>query len=132
MTLVAPNTFFGPFDVIVSNTILGWGCVQQSHAMGKPCVWLIHQSEFGHDYIMQQPRQAHEAFSVADTVIFPAELTLRLYKGFARAKPFPAIHYGIGDVREGACPTRAVQARAWQALSWSMSGASNPAKARMY
>ncbi len=72
--------------------------------MGKPCVWLVHESEFGHDYIKQQPRQARKAFSVADTVIFPAELTLRLYRDFTRPKPFQAIHYGIGDVREAPAP----------------------------
>ncbi len=91
---------FGPFDVIVPNTVLGWRCVRQAHAIGKPCVWLVHESEFGLEHIRREPRQAREAFALADTVIFPAELTTRLYRDFERANPHIAIHYGIGDVAQ--------------------------------
>ena len=89
---------FGPFDIIVPNTVLGWRCVRQAHAIGKPCVWLVHESEFGLEHIQREPRGARESFGLADTVIFPAEMTIRIYEEFERATPHLAIHYGIGDV----------------------------------
>ncbi len=89
---------FGAFDLIVPSTILGWRCVHTAKSVDKPCVWLVHESEFGVHYLLSQGREAHSAFGAADVVIFPATLTIGLYERFTPHSPYLAVHYGIADV----------------------------------
>jgi glycosyltransferase involved in cell wall biosynthesis len=87
-----------PYDLVVPNTVLGWHCVHAVKSLGKPCVWLIQESEFGLRHILNEVIHAQTAFWLADAVIFPAERAVAIYRGLRRANPHLAVHYGIADI----------------------------------
>lgn len=94
----ATSRFWGAFDLVVVNTVLGWKCVGEAARLGKPNVFLIHESDFGIDYIESQGAAARKAFAVASAVVFSSRKTQRLYEPYRGNAPYFEFRYGIADV----------------------------------
>jgi glycosyltransferase involved in cell wall biosynthesis len=50
--------------------------------MGKPCIWWVHESQFGVEYSRQYPF-VPGAFRAADVLAFPTRATASLYREYA-------------------------------------------------
>jgi O-antigen biosynthesis protein len=81
------------FDAILPNTVLAWRVVLAATALGKPVVWLIHESSFGLTAVRQEAG-AIQALALADEVVFPSLSTLKMYREFD-AGNMSAERYGI-------------------------------------
>ena len=55
----------GQFDLVVTNTILGWPMVQAAKAAATPCIWLIHEGQYGLDIARNDPTVA-KTFAMAE------------------------------------------------------------------
>lgn len=84
------------FDLIVPNTVKGWHVVSAAKSIGKPCVWLIQESQFGAEYIRRDPPR-QKSFTLADAILFPSRSTVALYDRFMKGPHLVPIHYGISE-----------------------------------
>jgi glycosyltransferase involved in cell wall biosynthesis len=73
----------GGFGLLLCNTILSWRAVYAARASGVPCLWWIHESQFGQTLAQRNPAVAR-AFAAADKVMFPAASSARLYAAYVR------------------------------------------------
>ena len=96
MTPYALDELFSAPDVVLANTILSWRVVVTARAAGKPCVWIVHESNFGSDYARAHPSIA-QAFTSATRVVFPSLETEGRYRHFNAGRQM-VIHYGIEPV----------------------------------
>ncbi len=96
--------FWAPFDIIVPNTVLGWRCVKLAKHLGKPCVWLIQESEFGLDHLVSIGDEATQSFALADDVIVPASMTAEIYQHLRPHGAIRSKHYGINDPESDVAP----------------------------
>jgi len=79
---------------ILVNTILAWRSVIAARAFPKPCIWWIHESQFGQQLAKNYPGVA-QALSSAHAIIIPTKATADLYREFShQTKIFP-IQYGL-------------------------------------
>jgi GT2 family glycosyltransferase/glycosyltransferase involved in cell wall biosynthesis len=87
---------FARHDVVLANTVLAWRTVISARAAGLPCVWMIHESNFGQHYARSHPSIV-QAFAAATCVAFPSLETEGRYRDFhiPRSK---IIHYGINPL----------------------------------
>jgi glycosyltransferase involved in cell wall biosynthesis len=81
------------FDLILPNTILGAQVVQAAKSMQKPCLWLVHESQYGLQRANEDPSVA-AAFGLADAVGFPSDKTRQLYQRFRRDNVHFTIYCG--------------------------------------
>lgn len=88
---------WAPFHLVLANTVLAWRCVHLSSGLGKPCVWLIHESSFGLAHLISIGPSATGTFELADEVIVPSHSTAVIYQQLRRAGPIRSIPYGIED-----------------------------------
>jgi glycosyltransferase involved in cell wall biosynthesis len=68
-------------DLLVANTILSWRAIYSAKALGKPCIWWVHESQFGLEFSSQYPF-VPGAFQAADVLAFPTQATAEIYAGF--------------------------------------------------
>jgi glycosyltransferase involved in cell wall biosynthesis len=80
------------YGAVVVNTIVNWRSVYAARAAGRPCVWWVHESQYGQDLVRRYPRVAG-ALGLADAVMFPARATGDLYRPFA--PDGHAVHTGL-------------------------------------
>jgi GT2 family glycosyltransferase/glycosyltransferase involved in cell wall biosynthesis len=83
-------------DVVLANTILSWRVVVSTRAAGRPCLWIIHESNFGYEYARAH-RSIAQAFASATRVIFPSLETEGRYRQYNAGRQM-VIHYGIEPV----------------------------------
>lgn len=88
---------FAAHDVVLANTILSWRVVVSSKAANRPCVWFIHESDFGQDYARAHPSVA-QAFTSAARIMFPSLETRDRYRALNAGRE-KVVHYGIEPVR---------------------------------
>jgi O-antigen biosynthesis protein len=101
MTPYAFEALFSSHDVVLANTILSWRVVLAARAAQKPCLWFIHESDFGYEYARAH-RGIGSAFNSATRVVFPSAETEGRYREFTIGRK-TVIHYGIEPVSaEGA------------------------------
>jgi glycosyltransferase involved in cell wall biosynthesis len=81
-------------DLIIANTILSWRGVYSAKALSKPCVWWVHESQFGLDYADKYPHVAG-AFQAADVQVFPSRQTADIYAAYLNGKPVEIVHNGL-------------------------------------
>ncbi|HSF20293.1 MAG TPA: glycosyltransferase [Vicinamibacteria bacterium] len=96
LSLEAPyalGEMFGSFDAVLPNTVLNWRVVLAAKALGKPVIWLVHESQHGLDFVRGEPG-AVQALGAADEVVFPSRSTLSLYEKLG-AGNLSAELYGI-------------------------------------
>lgn len=72
-------------DLIVANTLESYWAVHVAAELGRPCVWMVHESEPPEAYFHSRwsPRVAErgcEALALADRVVFVADATRRLFE----------------------------------------------------
>jgi GT2 family glycosyltransferase/glycosyltransferase involved in cell wall biosynthesis len=96
MTPWVLDELFAAHDVVLANTILSWRVVVSAKAAGKPCVWFIHESDFGQDYARAHPSIAH-AFTSATRIAFPSLETEGRYRALNAGRQ-RVVHYGIEPV----------------------------------
>jgi glycosyltransferase involved in cell wall biosynthesis len=82
------------YDAVLANTILSWRAIYAAKAAEIPCIWWIHESQFGQDCIRRNPAIVG-AFEAADVVLFPSRATAALYGEVAAHKHWHAIHLGL-------------------------------------
>jgi GT2 family glycosyltransferase/glycosyltransferase involved in cell wall biosynthesis len=102
-TIIEPEVFddarvvvkyFNDFDLVFANTILAWRVIHAAKAFGKPCLWWVHESNFGVELASRTPVVA-EAFALPDQIVFPSQATADMYKPFQKKNNFNAVHSGI-------------------------------------
>jgi GT2 family glycosyltransferase/glycosyltransferase involved in cell wall biosynthesis len=81
-------------DLVFINTILGFRTVHAAKAFNKPCIWWVHESNFGLEMAGSSTAVA-QAFSAADAVIFPSQATADLYAAFSQAGNYFPLHTGL-------------------------------------
>lgn len=81
-------------DVVLANTILSWRIVFSAKAVGVPCFWWVHETNFGVNFVHKHP-EITEALETATQVIFPSKYTSSQYLPFASGVNFITLHYGI-------------------------------------
>lgn len=89
-----PFYFMQDHGAVLVNTILAWRAVYAAKASGTPCLWWVHESEFGQRFARRNPRVAG-AFALAEAVIFPSRASAALYVGFAGPDNYHALHSGL-------------------------------------
>lgn len=84
-------------DVVVGNTILAWWAIQAAHRIGRPTLWIIHESEpdFGLLEWPDEKRAAARALARADRVVFPAHATRAVYDPKKARSNFTVLHNGF-------------------------------------
>lgn len=83
-------------DVVLANTILSWRIVFSAKAVGVPCFWWVHESNFGVNLVRKHPEIA-EALEAATRVIFPSKFTSSQYVPFASGANFIPLYSGIDN-----------------------------------
>jgi len=81
-------------DLVLANTILSWRGIYSAKAWSKPCVWWVHESQFGLDYSDQYP-QVSGAFKAADAIVFPSQETADIYASQTINCPVEILHNGL-------------------------------------
>lgn len=87
-----------PFDIVLVNTIVAWSAIPMLHKIRKPCIWMVHESNWGVEEVESNP-DIKLAFGLADAIVFPANSTLQLYKNI-QAREKRAIHYGLPNIAD--------------------------------
>jgi len=82
------------YGATIVNTILNWRSVYAARAAGRPCIWWVHESQFGQGLAQRYQRVAG-ALALADAVMFPSKATADLYRAFAPDGDFVAVHTGL-------------------------------------
>lgn len=86
--------YLGNCDLLLGNTILSWRSIYAARAWSKPCVWWIHESQFGLDHIAQYP-QVEGAFQAADLIVFPSRQTADIYTSQLDGQPYEVVLNGL-------------------------------------
>ena len=81
-------------DLVICNTILAWRMVFSANAVGIPCFWWIHETNFGIEFITKHP-EAAEALSWATKVIFPSHYTTAQYLPYSPGENYTTLITGI-------------------------------------
>jgi glycosyltransferase involved in cell wall biosynthesis len=89
--------------LVLANTILTWRAVHAARAFKRPCVWWIHESQFGQQLVTTK-RQVADAFTVVDKIVFPTKATADLYTGFCTPNNAVCFHYGLDVPTPGVLP----------------------------
>jgi GT2 family glycosyltransferase/glycosyltransferase involved in cell wall biosynthesis/SAM-dependent methyltransferase len=89
--------------VVLVNTILAWRAVHAARAFERPCLWWIHEAQYGQQMAFTK-HQVTEAFAIADKIIFPAKATAALYAAFCASNNQVCIHTGLDTPTPGALP----------------------------
>lgn len=92
--------FLDGTDVVLCNTILTWRVVHAARAFSRPCLWWVHETEFGAGLVSQQPQIA-EALSAATHIIFPSQTTANLYRQYLNQENYSYLFYGFDVDVEG-------------------------------
>jgi glycosyltransferase involved in cell wall biosynthesis len=87
---------FEPYDLIVLNTVHAWYGVHVAKRIAKPSLWLIHEPEFGADYVRGLDG-IQTSFTIADALVYPSGETAQLYESFHRDNPNLILRVGIDD-----------------------------------
>jgi glycosyltransferase involved in cell wall biosynthesis/SAM-dependent methyltransferase len=82
------------FDGAIINTILGWRAVFATVGAAVPCIWWIHESQFGLFQLEHHP-QIGQALAAADLVMFPSQATADLYREYTVPGRARGIHFGL-------------------------------------
>jgi glycosyltransferase involved in cell wall biosynthesis len=90
---------FSAFDIIVPSTVVLWPAIHIAASRGKPCLWLVHESEFGVEHISNCVKEAKKAFGTADVVVFPAKRARQLYDKWSGGSEHGVVYYGLSDPR---------------------------------
>jgi O-antigen biosynthesis protein len=86
--------FLGTFDVFLLNTILGAGLVHVARELNKPCLWFIHEAQYGKD-LAAGDASIRSAMALADRVIFPAHASAALYRDYGSRNNHLIVRCGI-------------------------------------
>jgi glycosyltransferase involved in cell wall biosynthesis len=81
-------------DLLVANTILSWRAIYAAKAVNKPCIWWVHESQFGLEYSSQYP-SVPGAFQAADVMAFPTQATADLYTEFTLKERIQILRSGL-------------------------------------
>lgn len=81
-------------DLLVANTILSWRAIYSAKALGKPCIWWVHESQFGLEFSSQHPF-VPGAFQAADVLAFPTQATAELYTDFTLKDRIKILRSGL-------------------------------------
>jgi len=85
-------------DLLLANTILAWRAIYSAKALAKPCIWWVHESQFGLDYSSQYPFVTG-AFHDADVLGFPTQATADLYSEFTSKEKIEILHPGLDTTK---------------------------------
>ncbi|MBE9473257.1 MAG: glycosyltransferase [Chloroflexi bacterium] len=85
-------------DLLLANTILAWRAIYAAKALAKPCIWWVHESQFGLDYSSQYP-YVIGAFQAADVLGFPTQATADLYAEFTFEEKIEILHSGLDTTK---------------------------------
>ena len=80
--------------LVLANTILTWRAVHAARAFKRPCVWWIHESQFGQQ-LATTKRQIANAFTITDKIVFATKTTAALYAGFCAPNNVVCLQYGL-------------------------------------
>jgi glycosyltransferase involved in cell wall biosynthesis/GT2 family glycosyltransferase len=86
--------YIGSCDLLIANTILAARAIYAAKALSKPCIWWVHESQFGLEYAAQYPQVAG-AFQAADVLGFPTQATAELYANHTSEKQIEILHPGL-------------------------------------
>ncbi len=81
-------------DLLLANTILAWRAIYSAKALSKPCIWWVHESQFGLEYSSQYP-YVSGAFQAADVMAFPTQATADLYAEFTLKDRIEILRSGL-------------------------------------
>jgi glycosyltransferase involved in cell wall biosynthesis len=79
---------------VLINTMLAWRCVIAARAFPVPCIWWIHESQFGQQ-LAQQHRSVAQALVAADAVVTPSHATADRYKQVSHQANILPLHTGL-------------------------------------
>lgn len=82
------------WDVVMANTILSWRVIHTARAFGRRSIWWLHESGYGRALVRENEHVAL-ALNVADTVLFPAQATARLYAPWLKRDNHLVQPYGL-------------------------------------
>jgi glycosyltransferase involved in cell wall biosynthesis len=99
----AVTTLLKNFDLIVSNTILGAEVVHTAKSMHKPCLWLVHESQFGVQ-MAARDSSVSAALGLADAVVFPSDQTRQMYQRFCSGNTHVTVRLGLKPLVEAHSP----------------------------
>jgi GT2 family glycosyltransferase/glycosyltransferase involved in cell wall biosynthesis len=86
--------YLGSCELVLANTILAWRAVCAAKALEKPCIWWVHESQFGVNYSEKYP-SVIGAFPIADILVFPSQATADLYAEFTLVEKIEIIHTSL-------------------------------------
>lgn len=81
-------------DIVLCNTILTWRVVYAARAFARPCLWWVHETDFGVELASKHPKIA-QAFEAASQVVFPSQATANRYRHFSRYQNYYALLHGF-------------------------------------
>ena len=82
------------YGVVIVNTIVAWRSVHAARAYPRPCIWWIHESSYGQQF-MRTHEHVLAALQAANKVVFPSRATADLYARFGSKDHFVPIHTGL-------------------------------------
>lgn len=80
-------------DIVICNTILTWRVVLAARAFTVPCMWWVHETEFGVG-VVEKSNGAAQAFSAATWVVFPSQTTADHYLPYLKEN-YSYVHHGF-------------------------------------
>ena len=81
-------------SLVVANTILAWRVVLAAKAAQMPCLWWIHESNFGQAQAQRQSGLV-SALAAADRVMFAADSVASRYAAHVPAERAVVVHNGL-------------------------------------
>lgn len=90
--------YMGSCDLLLANTILAWRAIYAAKAITKPCIWWVHESQFGLEFAAQYPK-VKGAFRAADVIGFPTQATADLYTDFTNGERVEILHPGLDTTK---------------------------------
>jgi len=132
---------FRQFDLIVANTTISWGAVEQAKRLGLPCVWMFHESnpqDFGEIWAHIQ-----RLIDYPKLIVYPCQATADVYPRAGEIVPsivppvpprtiqpdgerFHVVTLGEDHPRKGQADIREAVAGDPSIRFTAVSGASNP------
>ncbi|MBU1660119.1 MAG: glycosyltransferase, partial [Chloroflexi bacterium] len=86
--------FLDDIQMVLCNTILTWRVVYAARAFARPCLWWVHESDFGVK-LAAKNRSIGRAFEAATQVVFPSRTTKLQYQQFSRYNNLSALLTGF-------------------------------------
>ena len=90
--------FLEGFDLLLASTVLSWRVVRTANQLDRPCVWLVHESKFGLEFVEQAGKSAKRAFAEAERVVFYSDGIANLFARHGGTERHVAVHPAIEDV----------------------------------